>query len=155
MFERGQKVSRVLVRYNDERAVPKIYEMLMPIFKKKIKKLKDDEKTFCYIMLLDEAVLSGGFKSYYVSDGADYAFETLSALGQLELDDLRDVFFESMQPFHGMVPKELVQRQLLITHNEEACLPLWESLEKKYAIHREKLHSVLLEYVRDNILQFR
>lgn len=154
MFERGQKVSRILVRYNDVRAIPKIYEMLQPIFNKKLKKLKQDEKTFCYIMFLNETIKVGGFKAYYTSDMATYAFETLTGLSELGLDDLRDVFFESMQPFHGMVPKELVQRQLVISNNE-TCSSLWETLESKFKQHSDNLYDVLLEFIRDNILEFR
>lgn len=155
MLSRGQKTSRLLVRYNDTRAVFKIASMLLPVFYKKPNKLKDVERTFCYIVLFDQLIDEKGFIGFYESEAADHTLDIYYALESITNTTASKVIYDSMAPFKGLVPKTVLERKLFIKEHSTECLTPWVSLTSDYMNIRETLLEELLEFIRDHILEFR
>jgi len=75
MLSRGQKVSRILGRYDDDKAVAEIYKMLKPVFYKKLNKLRPSEKVFCFLGAFKFLTETEGFDGFYKDESGNYSYE--------------------------------------------------------------------------------
>ena len=155
MFNRGQKVSRLLAKYKGEQAVIVIDELLAPVFEKKAKKLSLAERHFCLIEILEREVISGGFENFYFKESGNYALEIYHALEAIGSEKFKNILFESMQAFRGIVPKDQLTRQRYMEDYKDECISLWEPLNETLYKYEEDIHNMLVDYVREHILEFR
>ncbi|WP_240839802.1 DUF4375 domain-containing protein [Acidaminobacter sp. JC074] len=155
MFSRGQKVSRILAKHDGKEAVTQIDDLLQAVYEKKPKKIKKAEKHFILIKRMENQVQTGGFESFYFNASGDHASDTYDALDLIGSKIVKNLFFESMQAFRGMVAKDMATRQKYMEDYKEECTPIWQPLNEVFKKHEEDLDKLLIDYVRAHILEFR
>ncbi len=155
MFSRGQKVSRILGRYDDDIAVVEIYKILKPVFYKKLNKLRPSERVFCFLGAFKFLTETEGFDGFYKDEAGNYSYEIYEALETIGASEHKTLFYESMKGYEGIVPKPQDERTLFITKHQDACTELWIPLEAKFKTLEENFDKLLIEYVRANLLEFR
>jgi len=155
MISRGQKVSRILGRYDDDEAVVEIYKVLKPVFYKKLNKLRPSERVFCFLGAFKLITETEGFDAFYKDEAGNFSYETYEAFELIGSNEYKTLFYESMKVYEGIVPKLQEERTLYITNHQESCLELWSPLELKFKTLEENFDKLLIEYVRDNLLEFR
>jgi len=155
MFNRGQKVSRLLSKYEGKQVIIAIDELLSPVFEKKPKKLRLAERHFCLIKIMENEVNNGGFNSFYFNESGNYASEMYDALEAIGSKEFKSILFESMQAFRGIIPKDQLTRQRYMEDYNDECTAIWEPLNESFYKYEEDMHSLLVDYVREHILEFR
>lgn len=154
MFNRGQKISRILSRQTGYEALKSMYDILGPIYKKKPKKLREAEQVVCFIMAFVSQA-DKDLKSFYLSDAGDLTIEVSNSLSRIGHDEAYDFLYESMQVFSGMISKERLVRQGYYDNHQEICDNKWSVLDKEFPSLKANLINKTLDYVRENILEFR
>jgi len=155
MLSRGQKASRILGRYDDDKAVVEIYKILKPVFYKKLNKLRPSERVFCFLSTFKFLTETEGFDGFYKDESGNYSYEIYEALETIGASQYKALFYESMKVYEGIVPKPQEERTLFITKHQDVCTELWTPLEAKFKTLDENFDKLLIEYVRTNLLEFR
>jgi len=155
MFNRGRKVSRILGRQNDRDAVEMIYNILAPIYAKKPSKLREEEQAFYFLASFIEAMKKGGFKAFYLSEHGNLAVDVSNSMSRIDYDQGYDYLYDSMQVFSGMISKEAMVRKLYYDANETLCNEKWADLDKIFDTVEKVMIKKMIDYVRENILEFR
>lgn len=155
MFNRGQKISRVLSRYKGEEALLCIYDILKKTYDKKPKKLREDERDVYHVMTLYLSLKEGGFKNFYLSAEGNDALDISKSLAKLSCDDFYNYLYESMQVFSGMISGELFVRDQYYQQNKSACEAKWHLLDQQFSNHQKKFIEQVNTFIRENILSFR
>jgi len=155
MFTRGVKTSRVLGRFKGKEAVDNIFSYLEPIYAKKPKKLREEEIVLVELVYFMNAMNQGGFETYYRSDKGDFSSSICNHFSRIDLEDGYQLMYESMQVFSGMISKEAMIRNMYIDEHKDVCLDKWQSLNQAYKTLESRIYGQIIEYVRDNILDFR
>jgi len=155
MLNRSQKTSRVLGRFTGEEAVRKMNDFLLPIYRKKPKKLREDELTLVYVVLFIDTMKQGGFEEFYLSEFGNLASDITSSFSMIEMDPGYELVYKSMQVFSGMISKEQLVRKMYIDENREKCVEVWQQLDKEFETIEAQMYEKLIDFVRENILEFR
>ncbi|MCL2472213.1 MAG: DMP19 family protein [Treponema sp.] len=152
----GNKIERIITNRTEEDAIVAIYKLLSPLFYKNFKKLTMCEKNFIYIQMLEYEVNSGGFDQYFYDNAGNFTRETLNALKTVGSKIILNILNNSTKIFpNGIVPIDRAERQdilLEINNNVE----LWDEIyNNEFRKHEENIHKLLIDYIKDNINEFR
>lgn len=155
MFSRGIKTSRALGRYTGKEAVLNLFEPLKKQYEKKPKKLREEELVLVQLVYLIQLVKASGFEGFYRSDKGDDAIDLSHHFSRIDLEPGYQMMYESMQVFSGMISKDRLIRNTYIDDNLEKCQAVWIGLDQRFADLELTIYDHIVEYVRDNILDFR
>jgi hypothetical protein len=107
------------------------------------------------IAVLEAAVQSGGFESYFFYDGADQFYETLAVLEQLGATRVAWVLERAGEVFPGRVPQDIDERQNFISEErgEDARKAAWHKLDSFFydALSTEELIAAAARFVREHV----
>jgi len=120
------------------------------------------ELNIFYIDSLDRDVNQNGFDGYFFNSAGDFAHETLDALKAIGSKIYYEILKNAINVFpNSIVPKDRNERQELLfeitkrNDDLEDYLELWEDCDRKYWDYEEDLHSLIIEYIKSNINEFR
>ena len=152
----GKKVERIIISKTEDDAIAAIYKILSPLFDRDSEKLTMFEKNFVYIQMLEYEVDNGGFDQYYYNSAGNFTKETLNALKTVGSKTIYNILNNSTKIFpNGIVPIDRAERQGILSEINER-IELWDEIySKEFRKHEENIHKLLIDYVKDNINEFR
>ncbi|MDR0319890.1 MAG: DMP19 family protein [Treponema sp.] len=152
----GKKIEKIIKNKNGQEAIIEIDNLLSPIFYKNPEKLSLPEKNFVYIEELEREVNNGGFDQYFFNSSGNYAMETINALRIIESKIFLDLLEKSINAFaDGIVPKDRNERQRILLEIRKINEEFWYSLDEEFYKYEEDIHKLLIDYIKNNIKDFR
>jgi len=151
----GKKVEKILKGKNGQDALIEIDNLLTPIFYETPEELTPQEKNIVYIEELEREVNDGGFNQYFINTSGDYVKETLEALKIIG----SKIFFELLQKAvnkfpNGTVPQDRDERIDIVNVIDEN-IELWEDLDEEFYNYEEDIYTLMVNYIKNNIKDFR
>jgi hypothetical protein len=152
----GKKIDKIINNKNKEDAIIEIDNLLTPIFYKNVEKLTLCEKNIVYIEELEREVNNGGFSQYFFNSSGDFAKETLNALNTIGSKIFLEILESAVNNFpDGIVPIDRDERQEILAELEEKDEELWEEMDNKFYKYEEDIYELMIEYIKENINDFR
>ena len=151
-----KKTEKILKNKNGQDAIIDIDNLLSPIFYKNQENLTSFEKNIVYIEELEREVNNGGFSQYFSNDSGNFTKETLDALKIIGSKIFLKIFEKAINKFHnGIVPNDRNERQDILDKLEEDNEELWTELDNEFYKYEEDIYILMIEYIKNNINEFR
>ncbi len=152
----GKKVEKVLKAKSGENAIIDIDNILTPIFYKNPGKLSEAEKNIVVIEELEREVNNGGFNQFFLNSSGDYCKEICIALESIKSKTFLNIFQRAISMFpNSEVPADREARLELMEQIEGRANPVWNELDKEFYKYSEDIYSLMIDFIRHNIDQFR
>jgi hypothetical protein len=152
----GKKTEKILKNKNGQDAIIAIDNLLSPIFYKNPEKLTLYEKNIVYIEELERAVNNDGFHGYFFNSSGNFTKETLNALNIIGSKIFFNILEKAINKFsNGIVPNNRDERQDILNKLVENDEELWGELDKEFYKYEEDIYKLMIEYIKNNINEFR
>ncbi|MCL1865263.1 MAG: DMP19 family protein [Spirochaetes bacterium] len=152
----GKKTEKIIKNKDGSEAIIEIDNLLSPIFYKNHEKLTLSEKIFVYIEELEREVNNGGFDQYFFNSSGDCTMETINALEIIGSKVFLNLLKKAVNKFpNGIVPKDRNERQKILLEITENNKELWNDLDKEFYKCEEDINKLLIDYIKNNINDFR
>ena len=152
------EIEKALLIKDETESILKIQEIL---WKKTelfddFENLNEAEKTFLYVEILEAEINNGGFDQFFFNSSGDYANETLEALKRIGATKTAKLVEEAYSYFpEDPIPKNNEKRREILENIDEQTSEKWTQLEDKFYLYEENIGSLVLDYVRKNINDFK
>jgi hypothetical protein len=151
-----KKIEKIIKNKSGQEVIIEIDNLLSPIFYKNPDKLTLSEKNIVYIEELEREINNGGFDQYFYNSSGDYAMETINALEIIESKIFLNLLKMAVNKFpNGIVPKDRNERQKILLEITEDNEELWNDLDEEFYKYEEDIYKLLIEYIKNNINDFR
>jgi hypothetical protein len=161
MFFR-KKTEKILHKKTGQNAIIEIGELLAPIFYKNFKKLSLPERNIVCIFELERDVNNDGFDGYFNNIPGNYTKETLNALKIIGSKTFLKIFENAIKRFpNEIIPVDRFERQEIIIEFEKKYDDvdnyegLWNDLDNEFYKYEEDIYSLMIDYIKNNIKDFR
>ncbi len=152
----GKKVEAIIKNKDGQNAIIEIDNLLSPIFYSNPGKLSQSEKNIVYIEELEREVNNGGFEQFFSNSSGDYTEEVISALAVIGSKVFLDLMITAKNEFpNSLVPKDRSKRQEIIEQISEKASDKWSVLDNRFFKYEENIYTLLIEYIKKNISDFR
>jgi hypothetical protein len=152
----GRKIEKILNKQTGQDAIIEIDDILSQIFYTDPDVLTQCEKNIVFIEELEREVNNGGFSQYFSNYSGDYAIETLTALKTIKSKIFFDLLNNAIKKFpDGTAPKDRDEREELVEKMENENDSLWDSLDENFLQYEEDIYSLMIDYIRNNMKEFR
>jgi len=152
----GGKVETILKSKTGQDAIMAVDNLLTPIFYKKPKSLTQSERNIVYIEELEREVNNGGLDQFFVNSSGDYAEETINALKQIRSVRFLKILETAVEQFpNAKPPKDRDERLEVMERIEDKTASIWNALDDEFYKYDEDIYSLMIEYIRANIKEFR
>ena len=152
------EIEKVLLIEDETESILKIQEILWKktnLFND-FENLNETEKTFLYVEILEAEINNGGFDQYFFNSSGDYAHETLEGLKKIGAFKTAKLIEEAYKYFpENPVPKDTEERREILENIDSQTSEKWTELEDKFYLYEENIGGLVLEYVRNNINEFK
>jgi hypothetical protein len=114
------------------------------------------QKYFLFIENLEREVNNGGFHQFFFNSSGDHAHETLKALKAIGAFNTANIVEKSISPWpNNKVPTNRQERQQRLEEIEEIGNPIWDQCDLEFFKYEEKIGTLLLKFVRENVSDFK
>ncbi len=118
--------------------------------------LTEAKKTFIFIEMLEAEVNNGGFDQYFFNSSGDYAIETLESLKRIKAHKTAKIITEAFEIFPIQpIPKDNEKRRTILKNINQNISNKWNQLEDNFYSNDENIGKLLLDYVKNNIEDFK
>jgi hypothetical protein len=147
---------KIIENKEGQDAIIEIDNLLSPIFYKNPEKLTLAEKNFVYIEDLEREVNNGGFEQYFFNSSGNYTIETINALKIIGSEIFLNLLEKAVKTFpNGIVPKDRNERQKVLLDIRDINEEIWIDLDRQFYKYEEDIHKLLIDYIKNNINEFR
>ena len=140
-------------------AIIEIGKLLAQIFYKNHEKLTLPERNIAYILELERDVNNDGFDGYFHNIPGNFTKETLNALKIIGSKTFLKIFENAVNRFpDGIVPIDRFERQdilLKLLNKNGDYMDLWNDLDKEFYKYEEDIYTLMIDYIKNNIKDFR
>ncbi|MBN1216196.1 MAG: DMP19 family protein [Candidatus Lokiarchaeota archaeon] len=151
-----KKVKKILENQIGQDAIIEIDNLLTPIFYQNPNKLSLPEKNIAIIEELEREINNGGFNQFFFNSAGDYSRNILTALKTIGSTFFLNIFERAIAMFpNSEVPKDRNTRQEFLEKIEEEANPIWEKLDREFYKYEEDIYSLMIDYIKNNINDFR
>ena len=155
MFSK-KKIEKIIKNKSGQDAIIEIDIILSDIFYKNPEKLSIHEKNIVYIEEFEREVNNGGFSQYFSNSSGNNALETLNALNLINSKIFKKILENAIDKFpNRIVPKDRDEREELLMDIENNNADLWDELDNEFYEYEEDIYILLIEYIKNNIKDFR
>jgi hypothetical protein len=123
-----------------------------------ITELTDAERVFVLVENVEREVNNGGFDQFFMNSSGDHAEESHAALLEIGAVKTAALLEKAMSIFiDGFVPQTYEERMIVLDEvGEDEAQGWFEDCDSEYYDGLdENIAALLLEYVKENIAQFR
>ncbi|MBN1412111.1 MAG: DMP19 family protein [Spirochaetales bacterium] len=151
-----KKVKKILQTKSGQDAIIGIDKLLYPVFLQNPEKLSNPERDIVLIEEWEREVNNGGFNQLFYNTTGNYSLEILEALKKIGSTGFSNIFEKAISVFPEKdVPKDRDARKKLLLKIEEKAERVWEHLDQEFNKHDEDIYRLMVQYINDNIADFR
>jgi hypothetical protein len=152
----GKRIEKILRNKTGQVAIIEITNLLTHYFLKNPEKLTLPERNIVYIIFLEMDINNDGFSGYFLGYASNYTKETLDALKIIGSKIFLKIFEDAINRFHdGIVPIDRFEREEIVLELLEKKEDLWEDLDIEFYKYEEDIYSLMIDYIKRNINDFR
>lgn len=151
-----KKIEKILQNKSGQDAIMDIDNLLTTIFYKDPHKLSEPEKNIVFIEMLEREVNNGGFDQFFDNSSGDHTQEIRNALKLIGSKRFLDIFEQAIAVFpDGNAPKDWDKRHEVLEPILDDAWPVWEKLDKEFCKYEEDIYTLMIDYIKKNIKDFR
>lgn len=118
--------------------------------------LNSFQMTFLLVSSLEMEINNGGFNQFYYNSIGNYSKEIVDALTTIKAFKTAEIVKTANSEFNNnTVPKDRTIRQLELEKIETNAEKNWNKCDSEFLEYHDDLTTLLIQYVRDNIAEFK